>query len=600
MRKAGKFLIRGAAGIAVIFVILAAVALLLPRFVDMDSIGRDAARLIESRYHIRSDRVVLAFLPYPHAVLYGTCLSIPETLTASAQSITIYPRILPLLFGQFQPAEIDCRVPKIRLQLPESNSQPGSAPQGQIFSRLRDRLLQLPLSAFGAIPRMVVDVNNASLELLNGGDRLFLFEEFDVHASVLASKINLKVTAGKSNLWDALSFKGYIDGQNWKSSGELTLTGGSPQDLVGYFSPAAGQRLGDSPIDLNLTFSSNGLDNARADFTASIPRLPLEEGTQNAVMLNGSLAGSFQIDREQFVCTLSRLRFDYPKMSLIGSYVQKFADHDISLNIEGRETDAASVRRAILAVERENRIVRRIFEIIREGEVPLITFSAHGKRFSDLNRMENFTIRGSIENGTIMAPKVDLLVSHVHGDVVIANGILEATGVSGGTAGSSISNGVLKVGLMEGDAPFHLDLPLNADLAELPEVLRRVVPNESFQRQLSEITNVKGATQGRLILGESLDRSMSKLTPDPFTSPDATSAYPTPLSWKADSFRWMVRISAFSASPEKPAEPNLPGWALESTGVKETSSTSTPMPWRLSPWIFSTHGFRPMKAGKKR
>jgi hypothetical protein len=536
MRKVWKILIWGAAGIGVIFLLLVTLALLLPRFVNMDSLGRDAARALESNYRIHSERVALSFLPYPHAVFYMPSMSVPELFTASAESITFYPKILPLFVGKFQPAKVDWRAPKVSLQLPTKDPLPDSITLRSVLSDLKDRLVQLHGSTFPTVPPMVVDVNNAALELDSGQDRRFWFKEIDLHAAVRASTIEMQIKTGKSNLWDALSFHGWADGNEWKSSGELLIKAGSPEDLIAYFFPSAGQRLGDSPVDLNLTFSTNGIDNARADFTASLQRLPLEEGTQNAVMLNGSLAGSLQIDKEHLDCTLSHFHFDYPRVSLTGRYLQEFADHRVTLDIAGRETDATSVRRAALAVERENQVVQHIFEIIREGEVPSILFSAHGTSPSDLDKTENFTIRGSIENGTILTPKVDLLVSNVRGDVVIANGILEATNLSGRTAGSATSDGTLKIGLGSGDLPFHLDLPLNADLSELPEILNRVVPNEAFKRELSELKDVKGKAQGRLILGESLDNVNVQVNTGPFHASGRHERIPDAIELEGASF----------------------------------------------------------------
>ena len=85
--------------------------------------------------------------------------------------------------------------------------------------------------------------------------------------------------------------------------------------------------------------------------------------------------------------------------------------------------DAASVRSVLLAVYKEDPVVRRIFEIIREAEVPEIHFSAHVNSASDLKKTENFTIKGSVEKGPVFAPKAELLVSNVSANVLIENGI---------------------------------------------------------------------------------------------------------------------------------------------------------------------------------
>jgi len=56
MRKARKILIWGGAGAATIACLAAGLLLLLPRFIDMDAIGRNALATLETRYNIRSER----------------------------------------------------------------------------------------------------------------------------------------------------------------------------------------------------------------------------------------------------------------------------------------------------------------------------------------------------------------------------------------------------------------------------------------------------------------------------------------------------------------------------------------------------------------
>ncbi len=66
------------------------------------------------------------------------------------------------------------------------------------------------------------------------------------------------------------------------------------------------------------------------------------------------------------------------------------------------------------------------------------------------------------------------------------------------------------------DPLFHLDLPITADLSELPEVLKRVVANQAFRQELAQIKDVTGKAQGRLVLGESLHELDVRVESGPF------------------------------------------------------------------------------------
>jgi len=133
--------------------------------------------------------------------------------------------------------------------------------------------------------------------------------------------------------------------------------------------------------------------------------MTFEEGEDKTVLQNGVLGGTLSLDAERLDIGLSRFRFDYPRLSLTGRFAKNFSDQTVSLDLDGRDTDAAAVREVVLSIDRKNSVTRRIFDIIRQGEVPAISFNARANTVCDLKKMENFTIRGSIEQGIIFAPR---------------------------------------------------------------------------------------------------------------------------------------------------------------------------------------------------
>jgi hypothetical protein len=190
----------------------------------------------------------------------------------------------------------------------------------------------------------------------------------------------------------------------------------------------------------------------------------------------------------------------------------------------------------MLAVDEESKITRQVFEIIREGEVPRILFSARANQASGLKKLENCTIRGSIEKGVVFAPTAELLVSNVSGNVLVEHGILNGTNLSGKTAGSSTSDGELRIGLPRDNFLFHLDLPITADLSDLPEVLKRVVKDQAFTQELAQIKDVAGKAQGRLVLGESLKELTARVESGPFRLFGRYGRLPEPVDLQGASF----------------------------------------------------------------
>ncbi|MGA2400309.1 MAG: AsmA-like C-terminal region-containing protein [Syntrophobacteraceae bacterium] len=529
MTKARKIFMWGISGAGILLIVLTALALLLPHVLDTDAIGRSLAAELEARYHIRSEHIEISFLPSPCMVMHGVRTTVPETLTASAEAVSIHPEILPLFKGKFSPAEIELLSPTITARLPEQAPATSAKSSSQRLLRLKERISQSLATLFAAMPGVVIDARNGRLELYTGQNRVFFFEEIDLRTSVNTQRVRFELTSGESDLWQALAFSGSVDFGTLESSGELNLTGGNPGDLLRYLNTPLSDSIGDSRIDLSLVLSTDGLKSVRADFTASVPQFTIDGGPRGTVMSNGALVGALAIDNNGVDFSLSHFRFDHPRVNLTLNYVERYSDQSVTLNIDGRETDAASVKDTLLAVYKEDPVVPQIFEIIRKAEVPSILFSAHVNNASDLKELENFTIKGSIEKGVVFAPGPDLLVSNVSGNLLIEGGILSATNISGQTAGSSTSNGTLRIGLHGSDAPFHLDLPLTADLSELLEVLNRVVDNEAFRRELSQVKNVTGKAQGRLVLGESLKAVTVRAESGPFQLSGQYGRLPGPI-----------------------------------------------------------------------
>jgi len=550
MTKAGKIFLWVACGAVILLVVLTAAAVIVSRVLDTDAMGRKLATELETRYHLHSERIRISFLPFPRIALRGVRMTVPETLTASAEAVLIHPSIWPLFTGRIVPAEIELLGPVVTARLPEQSFENSAKSAFQKLMRLKDMVALLQPMLLAIIPGMTIDARNGGVELYCGQNPAFFFNEIDLRSSVHAKRVEFELTSGKSNLWEALSFNGWIDLGGLKGWAELNSTGGNPGDLLRYLNICAPGKS-DSQVDLTLALSAGGPGSLHADFKASAPNLALGccetgggegetqrvgdrfvpssphprvpvsiskkgDGREDLVATNGTVTGSLNIDAKGIDIFIPHFQFDYPRLNLTGRYTERFSDRSATLDIDGMETDVAAVRNAIETVDRKNPIARRVFEIVRAGEVPSIHFSAHSNTPSDLGKFENFILKGSIEKGSVFAPKAGLLVSNVSGNVVIESGILTATRLSGRTAGSSTSGGEMRIGLPKDNPLFHLDLPITADLSELPEVLERVVTDQAFRQELAKIKDVAGKAQGRLLLGESLKALTVRVESGPF------------------------------------------------------------------------------------
>ena len=229
-----------------------------------------------------------------------------------------------------------------------------------------------------------------------------------------------------------------------------------------------------------------------------------KEPSKEAALQVENLGITFAIEGDKTELSLDQLKMDSPRLSMSGKFSMDKAAPDVRLDLEARDMDVDAARTAALCLGGNIRVVRDIFDYVRGGEIPVITFRSRASALHKLGANEAFRIEGRIEDGKSHIRGVDLDPEEVVGDVVISQGILEGKNLEARLGNSQARDGNLRVGLKENDAPFHLDIAVDADMAEVHPILMRVVKAETFVRELSLVENIQGRALGRLTLGENL------------------------------------------------------------------------------------------------
>jgi len=407
---------------ALIFILVLSSNKLINQKQILDKIKSGVSEAINGQ--VAFQRIHVSFFPRPQLVVQQCQFSIPETIKGTAVSLSIAPKLLPLIMGKFQNSKITLNTADIEIYL---NRKPGS----------KDK-----------------DFNSFSLEKAE--------EKAGAILSIVLSKTQgLRIRLKNSRL-NILKEK--------KTSFWLQNINASIDNLKDHIS-----------LDM------------RCD--ASLSK-------------NISLMGVVYLYKDKLSFSLANLKLNYPRLNLSGKLDIRRAlpstSSSVNLELMGKDVDIGSTRKAVLDLAGENPVVNDIFKIVEGGEVPLIQFDSHGNSLEELGKLENITINSNITNGKIFVPIVDLDLTDVEGDVTISKGILEGKHLKARMGTSKCLDGSLKLGLIGEDAPFHLDLSLDADLAQLPPILKRVVHNEAFIKENSLVDNVKGRATGRLVLGESI------------------------------------------------------------------------------------------------
>ena len=486
-------------------VILAALTILLPQVIHSAYIKKRIATKVSEQIQgrVTFEEIDLSYFPLLHVVIRQASLTIPARADGTIKSLHIYFEILPLLTGKVRISKVHLNVPDFDLTLPSRSEKQATAPPALSLAALRGQVpLQLDFLAAKA-PGLVVSVEKAQVRFLDGDQPRFSLTGIKGRLLLPPESARIEMECG-SDLWEKASVQASLGAQTLDGKGRIELTGFRPGPVAGYITQGEAPLGSESLLNLTVDLATDGLRDVNGAFQGSIPNLTITKENEDLVIGAKTLAGTFELDEDKTVFSVTELRCDYPEVDASASLIIDRAAQQVSFKIEGRDVDVVSTRNTVLGLAGGVSAVGKVFEIVKGGRVPVVTIETHGNSFADLKKLENMRIEGQIVEGKIFAPGIKMDLEDVKGEVVIAKGILEGQNLEARDRKARGRNGKLRVGLRGKDAPFQLDIEVETDLAQVLPFLTQLVKSPAFQDEMKLVRGLRGTASGRLILGESL------------------------------------------------------------------------------------------------
>ena len=195
-------------------------------------------------------------------------------------------------------------------------------------------------------------------------------------------------------------------------------------------------------------------------------------------------------------------------------------------------------REFALSAAGETPSIRNIFDILRDGTVPDISFHSQGDTFEDLGTAMNIEIKGELEQGSIHIPGPRLDFTAVKGAFVVSKGILQGANITGIYGNSSLRQASFSLGIKGDDGPFHMEASFRADLQEVLAMLRRLVKDKAFLQELNLIQSLSGTALGRLVLGGTLASVDTRVAVSEMNLSARYQRVPFPVTVKGGSFTY--------------------------------------------------------------
>ena len=542
--------------IGIIFGVVAVIAgllILLPALVNTDAIRakieETASQAIEGQ--VDFEQIRLGLLPRPHVVISQGRMAIQDSVQGKWLELTVFPRLSALLVARLEVADLKLKQPDFELRLPISSRQ--KSEKGASFQGSGDLRQQIK-EGLGALAAVVKDVevviDDGHLRVFEQDKAPLEWQDITARLEVTEKRVAVDLTCSFSFI-QKIVWNGELDTTTLNLNGKVSFQGLETHPLMAYWGPDSDLKITDGNVDLTLQFQSQGWSSWQGDFESRTSMLKVQNDTRQAEIGPAFLNGRFNFSTSQMALQIDRLDLDNPRLSLAGKLlVDSSETAGVHLQITGENINANAVRATALSLGGHISDVREVFDIVKGGQVPTIKVEVQGKDWTDLSAFEHWRIDGEMTDGAIFIPTVNLDLTEVYGNAIVENGILTAENIRANYSKTHGRQGSLKIGLVGDVKPFHLDIDVNADLAELPSILNRLIDNAQVKSELSRIEHLTGMGTGKLILGENLDDISAQIDVSEFNLKARYNRLPHPLAIKGGRFQFKgdeIRVGDLSA-----------------------------------------------------
>ena len=176
-------------------------------------------------------------------------------------------------------------------------------------------------------------------------------------------------------------------------------------------------------MDLQLGLKMVDSSSFRGDVQGKVSKLIVFHNDQEEIIRNAEIKGSAAMNGSKISVVLKQFALTEPGVELSGNLTMDSQTPGITLDLTGKDIDVDATRRVALALAGDISPVKLIFDYLRGGTIPLITFQSEGETFVQLGDLKNIRITGKLMQGTVSVQAIDLDLTGVVADVKTEDGI---------------------------------------------------------------------------------------------------------------------------------------------------------------------------------
>ena len=362
MKKSVKAILWVTAAAGASLGLLIILFLLAPVLVNLESVKQKVVNQFSQTMGgaVEIRRIDLSFFPRPSVMLRGGKIAIPEKISGTFDSLSIYPEISTLLRGKVRIARLTLESPDMQASLPDDlEKMEGEGLKQFSLKAIDDGLASVVAEVASQAPGLVVSIERGSLTLLKQNKSAFWFRDIDARVSLRGKRLRFEIGCN-SNVWKDASLAGWLKPGGFEGEGRLQLTQLRPDLITQSLFPLLEPRIEDSEVNLSFSFGAEGVKLLHAEFQSDVPSATLRKGQQILTLKKVSLKGTFRQNGDKTITSLTELNSVYPQLTMSVNLSADPASSQTSLELHSSEVDVESVRKTVLFLA---------------GRVPLVQFS---------------------------------------------------------------------------------------------------------------------------------------------------------------------------------------------------------------------------------
>jgi len=405
-RKIYRFLVAAAAVLTAIVVLAIVLA---PIFIDTDSVKERIRLAVNEKTGADIDfkDLKLTLLPSPGIIVRDVRFELrQESARGTVEEVRVYPRIMSFIYGAVQIDSVSLVNPRVEFSLSQPTSVEGMAlaNPAEVRKQTASMLKFLSLHA----PGLRIDIDHGSVDI-SGEKAPISFYGINGFVDFPPDDLEIEVNLS-SNLWQTAHISVQVNRDDLSGKSVIVMKGFKPHLVVDSAIPSTKVHIADSLADLKLGLDYDSTDMS-GDLEGAIQRLLLVRGGEKMDIHDVRFKSDMHFSPGLTEIALTSLVSRGLDLNVSGDLKIDTVAKGISLDITGREIDVRTAMRAAYFFAGYVKGLRTIFNIVREGKVPLVSFQTHGRSFKDLAEVERLRLKGQLRGGVIFLPWVDPVYS---------------------------------------------------------------------------------------------------------------------------------------------------------------------------------------------